>query len=204
MPIPEAQPLDIIMHRIATAPNPEDLASLQGLLLSLGISRETQPEPLLELVKSFYDYLTELRGKLRGRAFSEMASLLDLAAMGAVALEGMDLSAGLGKLLMGSLGEGLAVLGSRQYIKGWNVEISVLHEKASWVLRDALWSFSATNRPDLPAPRRLALVESLLMPIQAVQNRREPDSQVLATLYLACLFQILILARLQKLQRRFE
>ena len=188
------------MHRVATAPTPEDLAALQGILLAWQGAVNESLEPLLNLVGSFHEYLSEVRGKIRGRAFSEMASLLDLAAMGAVAIEGMDLSAGLGKLLLGSLGEGLAVLGSRQYIKGWNTEIGVLHEKAAWVLREALWSFSLANRPGLPALQRLALVESLLAPALAGEGRRTPDSQMLATLYLACLFQILILAQLHKIQ----
>jgi len=157
-----------LLSRLLAAPSPADLLALQTRLLAA----EADPERAeaarraLEVAREFYTYLSELRAKYGAREYSELASLLDIGAVGTVALENLVESgeALLQRLVMGGLSEALMVLASRQYVKAWSREIGPVHMRAAWFLRAELWRLSVTGQPEMPAEERAAVVDGLLGP----------------------------------------
>ena len=157
-----------LLGRILVEPTPADLLALQTLLLVA----EAEPERrdtarrALDVVSEFYTYLGEIESKVSAREYSELASLLDIGAVGAVALGNLtEVGEALQqRMLLGALGEFLMVLASRQYVKAWDREIIPVHMRAAWFLRGELWRLSTTGRPDMPIEDRAALVDSLLAP----------------------------------------
>jgi hypothetical protein len=147
----------------------------------------------LELAGAFYSYLTELEAKSTAREYSELASLLDMGAVGGVALENLA-EAGqqlLQRLLLGGLSEALMVLASRQYVKAWSREMRPTHMQAVWFLRGELWRLSAAGRPDLSAEERAVLVDSLLRPALSDETADEVCIALLGRL-----FQVLLVVYL--------
>jgi len=167
------------LARLWTTPDPEDLVALQRLLL------RAESDPIqrlaaqrgLEVAGEFHTYLSELRSKLGAREYSHVASLMDIGAVGAVALENV-VEPGSRKalqILLGALSESLMVLASRQYVRAWGLELRPLAARAAWYLRAELWRLSQAAQPDLPADRRIDLIESLLSP--AVDETTPSDAQ---------------------------
>ncbi|MGD9049546.1 MAG: hypothetical protein PVF77_15925, partial [Anaerolineae bacterium] len=78
---------------ILSLPTPEALLALQGALLVSGRQGEAA-DRALEVAGHFYAYLSELQSKISSRNYSEMASRLDIGAVGAVALENILSSEG--------------------------------------------------------------------------------------------------------------
>lgn len=184
------QSLEAVLRR----PEPADLVALQEALLA-----ETAPSPerdrCLALAGQFHRYLVELQGRLTARQFSELASWLDMAAVGLVAFE--DLIRGTASswrdLLIGLLSEGAMVLGSRQYIKAWSVELGPLHEDTAWLLREALWRLSEETQPGMAADLRL---ETLRRALPGGLSQAHHSS---AAVVLGRLFQTLLLIRVGRL-----
>lgn len=73
---------------ILTLPTPDALIALQGALLAFSSENEAA-EQALEITSHFYTYLSDLKSKISSRNYSEMASMLDIGAVGAVALENL-------------------------------------------------------------------------------------------------------------------
>ena len=186
--------LEPILHKVLQEPTPEALWELQGALRVQTISAsENQARALshaLEAAGEFYLYLSELQSKTTAREFSELASLLDMGAVGLVAVENL-VTEGENfweKVLLGGLGESLMVLASRQYIKAWAQETELVHRRAAWYLFGALWELSVECQPDLAAEQRQALIQALLAP------SLEAETPVLAKIaLLGRLFQVLLL-----------
>ena len=144
------------MGQVLTAPTPDSLVQLQGALLACS----DQGEPVMQALKvagRFYSYLSELQSKITARQYSELASLLDIGAVGAVALENI-LASGEGdwwqRLLLGGTAEALMIGASRQYIKAWTIETQLVHTKAAWYLSEALWHTSVQMQPEIAAEQR--------------------------------------------------
>ncbi len=184
-----------LLGRLLVEPSPSDLLALQTWLLVA----EADPESAdaaghaLEVSREFHAYLSELEAKFGARQYSELASLLDIGAVGAVALENLT-EAGESlkqRILLGGLSEVLMVLASRQYVKAWGREMEPLHMRAVWFLRAELWRLSVAGRPDIGAEERAALVDGLLAP--ALESDA-PDEVCLALL--GRLFQILLIIHL--------
>jgi hypothetical protein len=184
------------VRSILSRPTPQALVELQGALLALE-DRGEAVEPALEVAGHFYTYLSELQSKVTAGDYSELASRLDIGAVGAVALE--NLLAGSGedvwkRLLLGGIGEGLMVAASRQYIKGWQVEAGLVHSQAAWYLGQALWRTSQRMQPDLPPAERGRVIERLLAPA------RNPDTPAAdKALLLGRIFQLLLLGQVSRL-----
>jgi hypothetical protein len=85
------------------------------------------------------------------------------------------------------------VLGSRQYIKAWAVEVGPIHDAAAWALREALWRLSEETQPDLPAGQRLDMVRRA---VPAELTRAEHSVRAVA---LGRLYQTLLLIRVSRL-----
>jgi hypothetical protein len=157
-----------LLGRLLTKPTPTDLLALQTRLLAAEAdpARTEAACRALEVAREFHAYLGELEAKASAREYSELASMLDIGAVGAVTLENLT-EAGealLERMLLGGLSETLMVLASRQYVKAWSREMRPIHMQAVWFLRGELWQLSVTGRPDMLTEERAALVDELLAP----------------------------------------
>jgi hypothetical protein len=105
---------------------------------------------------------------MTARQYNELASRLDVGAVGMLALQDILLEREeLGKnLLLGGLGEGLMVWASRQYVKAWEQELQLTHQRVAWTLYDMLWGLSRRFQPDQPETERRALIEATLAPVR--------------------------------------
>lgn len=185
-----------VLPSILSKPTPADLITLQGALLASNQRGEAVERPL-EIAGQFHAYLGELESKITARDYSELASRLDIGAVGAVALENLiagDKEGFWARLLLGGLGEVLMIAASRQYIKAWEAETGQVHTHAAWQLTEALWRTSTEMQPDLPPEERWQAIQSLLAPVYAA-DVPAPDKAVL----LGRIFQVLLLTHLAHL-----
>jgi hypothetical protein len=180
---------------VLTQPTPADLVTLQGALLASG-QRDEPFDSALEIAGQFHAYLCDLQSKVTAREYSELASRLDIGAVGAVALESIitsDKESLWQGLLLGALGEGLMVAASRQYVKAWEVETAQVHTCAAWHLTEALWRTSGEMQPDLRPEERWEAIQSLLAPAYDDEVAGEAKA-----LLLGRVFQILLLTHLAR------
>ena len=180
-----------IVRQIMNRPSPQNLWELYGELLNRGWAND---RALLGTVQAFQSYLCDLQTKIDARRYSELASLLDMGAVGGVALQNLLHSEGqqlLRRALLGTLSESLMVLASRQYVKGWSSELHTTHCQAAWVLAGELWELSSQMQPDLKNEERWQLVDKLLEPARLAETPNE-----LRIALLGRLFQIALLNRL--------
>jgi len=184
------------VQSIVRQPTPAALIALQGALLASDQQSEAM-ERALEMAGHFHTYLSELQSKISAREYSELASRLDIGALGAVALENLiaaepeDLRKG---LLLGGLAEVLMIAASRQYIKAWDVETRLVHTRAAWYLTEVLWHASTHMQPGLPPEQRWQAIQSMLAPAYT-PDFPAPDKAVL----LGRVFQVLLLTHLARL-----
>lgn len=188
--------LEQVIAQVASRPTPDALVDLQGAILASGGTGQVM-EQALDVAGHFYSYLSELQSKLSARNFSELASRLDIGAVGAVALENVLANRG-GEmwqgLMLGGLGELLMVAASRQYIKGWQLESELVHREAAWYLTEALWRASGTAEADAPVEARWQVISSLLAPARAADVAQEEKAVLLGRV-----FQILLLTLVSRL-----
>ena len=187
------------MQPILSEPTPRALLDLQGVLLAHGEDSPARNRALA-LAGVFYDYLSELESKLAARDYSELASRLDIGAVGAVALE--NLLCGEGeefwkRLALGGVAEGLMVAASRQYVKGWQVETSLVYHRAIWDLSEALWQLSTETQPNLPGAQRWRAIQTLLEPAHDPEVPAADKALLVGRIY-----QILMLTYLAQLLPR--
>jgi hypothetical protein len=172
---------------------PDSLWQLQAGLLS---ARVDEDDPVWPLLDAYYDFLTTLAVRATSREFSHFASLLDMGAVGGVALQNILLAEDEGhwwtRLLAGGLSEGLMVMAARQYVRAWEGEMEAVFTAARWQLYRELWRISAALRPALPVVERSRLLEELVAPL-ADHNLEGAQRAALATR----LFQLLLLARVR-------
>jgi hypothetical protein len=184
-----------LLTRLLTTPTPGDLLALQTRLLAAEAdpARAEAARRALEVAREFHSYLTEIEAKASAREYSHLASLLDIGAVGGVALENLAQTGEslLQRLLLGGLSETLMVLASRQYVKAWSREMRPLHLQAVWFLRAELWRLSAGRRPDMPVEERAGLVDGLLAP--AMEDSLGDEARVAL---LGRLFQVLLVVYL--------
>jgi hypothetical protein len=181
---------------ILSLPTPAALVGLQGALLAFGVN-DKAAEHALEVTDHFHTYLSDLQSKLTSRNYSELASRLDIGAVGAVALENLVASEPekfWKRLVLGGVAEGLMVAASRQYVKGWAVETEMIHSRAAWYLTEALWRASSDMQPDLQPEQRWEAIQTLLAPAHD-PGVPAPEKAVL----LGRIFQILLITYLARL-----
>lgn len=189
--------LEEVVVQVVSRPTPQALVDLQGAILASGKSGPVVDQAL-DVAGHFYLYLSDLESKLSARNFSELASRLDIGAVGAVAMEnliagpvGEDLWK---RLMLGGLSEVLMVAASRQYIKGWQLESQLVHRQAAWYLTEALWRASSTAQADAPVETRWEVISSLLAPARAADVAPEAKAVLLGRV-----FQILLLTLVGRL-----
>ncbi|MEZ4770582.1 MAG: hypothetical protein R2844_19435 [Caldilineales bacterium] len=175
-------------------PDPAALVGLQEALLASVPAGAVRAEALAAAA-AFYDYLLDLEGKLTARQLSDLASWLDVAAMGLVAFENVlsGQATDLSSLLTGLLAEGAMVVASRQHVKAWEAEARIPHDRAAWQLREAFWRLSERTRPGQAAEERLERLRSLVAPAEAATVSSEK------ILLLGQLFQLLLLIHVSPL-----
>lgn len=187
-----------LLGRLLVEPSTSDLLALQTRLLiaEADPERADAAHRALDVSREFHAYLGELEAKFGARQYSELASLLDIGAVGAVALENLA-EAGESlkqRILLGGLSEMLMVLASRQYVKAWGREMKPIHMRAVWFLRAELWRLSVAGQPDIDVEERAALVDGLLAP---ALDGNTPDEICLALL--GRLFQVLLIIHLAQI-----
>jgi hypothetical protein len=177
---------------LAAIPTPDALRRLQASLLAAGVPAR---DPVWTLLDRYYGFLTTLAARATSREFSHFASLLDMGAVGGVALQNVLLAGEAGhgwqRLLAGGLSEGLMVMAARQYVRAWEQEMSAVYTAAAWHLFRELWQVSSDLQPALPAGERKRLLDDLLAPLLDEEGAGAQRA-VLATR----LYQLLLLARI--------
>lgn len=188
--MPAMNELASALVEVLRRPTPAALVSLQEALLATAPAGADRSESLATAA-AFHDYLLDLQGKLSARQFSEVASWLDVAAMGLIAFENVlsGQATDLRSLLTSLLAEGAMVAASRQHVKAWEAEALLPHDRAAWFLREAYWQLSERTQPDLPADERVARLRSLLRPASATAVSSE------RIVLLGQLFQMLLLVQ---------
>ncbi len=187
-----------VLQRILTKPTASDLLALQCILLSWEEKAAAPSEregitSTLALLEDFFNFLVGLESKLEAQAFAELASKMDMGAVGVVVVDNVR-GAGeklLERALMGGLSETLMVLASRQYIKAFNRDLEAFFLQVAWQLRAHFWRLSATRCPQMSASERAGLIDSLLTPILEKQTPGGAKPVVLGFL-----FQVLLLCSL--------
>ncbi len=151
---------------VLTHPSPDTLWQLRGDLFAIGLTADS---PIQDILDHFFDFLSHLSASADAHEYSKIASLMDIGAVGGVALENViqsDSGAEMWKkFLAGSISEGLMVMASRQYIKAFRAEMATVYQSAAWFLYDALWQLSVKTQSELSPAVRRQLIDNLLAPI---------------------------------------
>lgn len=183
---------DTLLSLVAE-PTPDSLRRLQTGLLVAGVAEE---DPVWPLLDTYYDFLTTLAARAGSREFSHFASLLDMGAVGGVALQNLLQAEAEGewwsRLLVGGLSEGLMVLAARQYVRAWEGELDAVFIAARLQLYRELWRVSEALRPVLSAEERSRLLDELLAPLEDAGLSAAQRAALLTRLY-----QMLLLARVR-------
>jgi hypothetical protein len=147
------------------------------------------------VIEEFRRFLDHLATSSTSREYSELASKLDIGAVGGVvlehALETEDAGELAQRLLAGLVSEGLMVLATRQHVKAWESEMGGVFRNAAWYLYGELWRWSERQKPDQSPGERRRLLDRLFAPVLSEDT---PESQKAVTLGL--LFQLLLVSRL--------
>lgn len=181
------------LARVLAAPQPADLWELRASLLAAGVAPDAA---VLAVVGGMHAYLTALQANLTAKGYAELASKLDITAVGAVALQALltaeDRSSPsfFARLLLGVAGEGLMVAASRQYVKGQAAEVTGIQRAAAWQLYDLWWQASCDMQPDLAPDERRRLLDNLFGPILAADHEQMQSCVMVGRLY-----QLLLLLR---------
>jgi hypothetical protein len=178
---------------VLVSPSPANLWQLRGDLLQAGWPPDA---PVWETIDHFYVFLNELSASMNAHEYSKLATMLDIGAVGGVAIQSLiesKLSAAelWQRLLVGGISEGLMVLASRQYVKGARAEMIGVFQAACWELFGHLWHLAAQLQPKLAPVERRRMLDELLAPIY----EEEVDDGVKIVL-IGRLFQTLLLIHL--------
>jgi hypothetical protein len=177
---------------VLTAPDPAALRCLQGDLLQseLPLSPETW-----QVLADFHDYLVSIVARTTSREYSHLASMLDMGAVGIVALQHVMNARGeedfWWTFLLSALSEGLMITAARQYVKAWEGEMAAVHEQAAWKIQQAFWRISKALRPQLDPAERREYLDQLIAPLY-----NNDLNSTLRAILLIRFFQVLLLARL--------
>jgi hypothetical protein len=178
--------LNELLANIARQPVAGDLWKLRGALLAYAAGPD-QPDAQLasDITREFFLYLSEIRSKMTARQYNELASKLDVGAVGVLALQDILLEREnlWQNLALGGLGEGLMVIASRQYVKAWEKDLDAVHRRAAWILYEVLWQLSGQYQPDMDTGARQALIERTLTPALADETPFESRMLLLLRLF---------------------
>ncbi len=185
-------PLLAPLSAVLTQPTPEAIWQLRGELWAAPIPPSS---PAIHTCASFYQFLTQLAANAASHQYSQFASLLDMGAVGSVAIQNLledeRTPEWWQRFLVGGVGEGLMVLAARQYVKAWEEELRAAYLTAAWTLREALWTLSSQLQPEIDTAHRLRLIDDLLSPLRQPNVRGAAKAALIVRL-----FQLLLLLQL--------
>lgn len=175
-----------------TTPTPERLVDLRATLLEAGVADSARVWTVLD---EFHRFLDALRTGTSSREFSDLASKLDIGAVGGVvienALEAEDLRELAQRMLAALVSEGLMVLATRQHVKAWEGELSAVYRGAGWYLYGEMWRWTESRKPDLKPRERRLLIDRLFAPVF-----RPDERGLVKAALLVHLFQIVVVGRI--------
>jgi hypothetical protein len=178
------------LERVLAAPTADDLRKLRAEMLAEGHPRESRTWTVVE---EFHGYLDQLVTSTTSREYSELASKLDISAVGGVVLEQMIEHEGPGDLalrfLTGLLSEGLMVAATRQHVKAWEGELSAVYRRTAWYLYGEMWRWTEQRTPRLSGAERRVLLDRLFEPVHSTDA-----SGFSKAVLLGLLFQVLLAA----------
>lgn len=187
---------------LIAVPGPDTLRRLRGVLLEAGLAPGA---PVWAALDDFFQFLNELAANATSRQYSHFASILDIGAVGSVAVQNLVSAEDRGpggdqiwkRLLAGGLSEGLMVLAARQYVKAWEGEMAAVYRAAAWNLYYHLWRISSQMRPEMAAGDRRHLLDRLLAPASDDSLPGTSRAALIARLY-----QVVLLVQISNLQER--
>jgi hypothetical protein len=186
------------LKTVLTMPTPTALWQLRADLLQMELAVDSA---VWQTLDQFYTFLTELTAKSTAHQYSHFASMLDIGAVGGVAIQNLADAQDAGDLwrtlLLGGLSESLMVLAARQYVKAWEGEMTAVYHATAWVLYEALWRLSEMTQPTMNTTDRRQLIEKSLAPL-----RDEAVTGTIKAVLIGRLFQILLLAHLSMCLRK--
>lgn len=184
--------LDELLTLILSKPEPAILWSIRSALLEAGLPSE---DSALITLDEFSEFLNKLVASSTARQYSHFASLLDLGAVGGVALQNLleksDSANFTQRLLAGGISEVLMVMAARQYVKAWEEEMKAAYYSAAWHLFAEFWDLSSEMQPDLDPSERRRIVEEAVSPL-----RNEENSGVVKAAVTVHYYQLLLAVRL--------
>ncbi len=174
---------------VLSSPDPRDLWNLRAELLEADVPHDARVFVVLDEFRGFLD---QVATRMSSREYSELASKLDVGAVGGVVLAQVleaedDRELGL-KLLTAVVSEGLMVLATRQHVRAWEGELAAVYRNAAWVLYPELWHWTVELKPDLPASDRSKLLDDLLGPVHS-----DATSGFHKAILVGVLFQVLLI-----------
>jgi len=188
MPVREA------LTDVLRSPSSDDLWRLRAELLQAGVSGDCGA---WRVIDEFQRFLDRLSTGTTSRDYSDLASKLDISAVGGVILEqilesdeAQDLAM---RLFTGLISEGLMVLATRQHVKAWEGELAAVYRGAAWYLYQELWRWAEARKPELPARQRRLLLDQLLAPVHS-----DETGGFAKAILLGLLFQLLLLSYLSE------
>ena len=148
-------------------PSTNTLWQLRGDLRQAGLPADS---PVWRVLDKFYAFINELSASMSAHEYSKLATLLDIGAVGGVAIQNLiesdiEPSELWKRLLAGGIGESLMVLASRQYVKGAKAGMMGVCRATAWELYDEFWQLSTQMQPELDPAARRQLIDKLLSTI---------------------------------------
>jgi hypothetical protein len=181
------------LAQVLKMPTPDALWQLRADLLESGLQPDSRA---LTILGEFHGFLNELVASSTSRQYSHFASILDLGAVGSVAIQNLlemsDSEDWSQRLFAGALGEALMVLAARQYVKAWEEELKANYNAAAWFLTGEFWRLSVELKPDLPNASRRRLIARM-----ETNLRDEGVEGIVRAAYIVHFFQLLLFVRLQ-------
>ncbi|MCB9420990.1 MAG: hypothetical protein H6667_14405 [Ardenticatenaceae bacterium] len=149
---------------VLTQPSTDTLWQLRADLLQAGLPAESSAWRILD---KFYAFINELSASMSAHEFSKLATMLDIGAVGGVAIQNLlesDLEPAelWRRIVAGGLSESLMVLASRQYVKGARAGMTGVCQATAWVLYGEFWQLSTQMQPELEPATRRQLIDNLL------------------------------------------
>ncbi len=180
---------------VLTHPSPKTLWQLRGDLLAAGLPSDSSVWRILD---KFHAFINQLTASMSTHEYSKLATMLDIGAVGGVAIQNlldsdMEPSELWKRLIAGGISESLMVLASRQYVKGAKAGMEGVCRATAWELYGELWQLSAQLQPELDTATRRQLIDNLLT---AVHDESVPEMVKIGLN--GRLFQILLLTYLRE------
>jgi hypothetical protein len=182
------------VESVLTDPHADHLWTLRAELLEAGLSEESRAWQLIDEYQRFLDCLATSSAS---REYSELASRLDIGALGGVVLEnllearGEDMAL---RLLTGALSEGLMVLATRQHVRAWGGELAAVHRSAAWFLYRELWDWAERRKPGMAPAERRILLDTLFAPLRSADK----DETFSESVFVGLIFQVLLVSHLSE------